>query len=219
MFQDIRPVKAPPKPIIKKITKLQKARIAFLSLFDLPIHKKLKQKISQIPKKTLVTSTIILAIITISVGCYLLIPRAPKISSNTKGITTKPTLLKGTPKYSTVLPVGKNVNDLGGWTRVSPPSSDPVFAYTDKIGNLSVIVSQQPLPANFKSDTDKQVEQLAQGFNANAKISVGSTVVYIGTSAKGPQSVFFSKNGLLILIKSSEVISNDEWAKYISSLQ
>lgn len=120
--------------------------------------------------------------------------------------------------YQTILPSGKTITDLGGWQRVSPPESDPVYAYTDTIKGVSVSVSQQPLPDSFKDDADTQVTDLAKKFNATAQIDSDGVIVYIGTSAKGPQSVIFTKNDLLILIKSQQKISDTDWANYIASL-
>jgi hypothetical protein len=220
VFQDVMPVKKRLKPTVKKATRIQKVKIALLSLLKFPLYKNAKNKFANIPKKTRIIGFAIIAIAIISsVSYYLLTTHPTKIADNTQKTNIKPGLVRGTPEYSTVLPAGKNIIDLGGWTRVSPPSSDPVFAYTDKINNMPIIVSQQPLPASFKSDTAQQVKQLAQASNADEKITVGSITVYIGTSAKGPQSVFFSKNNLLILIKSNDQIENDQWAKYINSLQ
>lgn len=121
-------------------------------------------------------------------------------------------------EYQTLLPNGKSITELGGWKRVSPSESEPVFAYTDKIGETSINVSQQPLPKSFIGDTDNQVEELAKKFNATSKIDAGNVKVFVGSSTKGPQSAIFTKNSLLILIKSHEKIDDASWAKYIKSL-
>lgn len=131
----------------------------------------------------------------------------------------QPTLTRGTPKYSTALPAGKTIQQLGGWARVSPPGRSPVYAYVDKVGDVRVDVSEQPLPANFKNNTDDQIAQLAQNFSANDKVMAGDTAVYIGTSAEGPQSVILTKKKLLILIKSTSFITNEQWISYVNSLQ
>lgn len=123
-----------------------------------------------------------------------------------------------TPSYKTVAPAGKSIEDLGGWQRVSPANSDPVFAYTDKIGDVSINVSQQPLPESFKKNTDTQVAELAKKYSATTKLDVGETKAFIGTSAKGPQSVIFSEKQLLILIKSQKNIDSKAWIQYITSL-
>lgn len=122
------------------------------------------------------------------------------------------------PEYATILPEGKPIKELGGWTRISPPENDPVFAYSDTITDVPVSVSQQPLPQSFRGDTDTQVADLAKKFNATTKIDAGGIAVYIGTSSKGPQSVILTKNDLLILIKSQKKIDNKAWAKYVTSL-
>jgi cytoskeletal protein RodZ len=124
-----------------------------------------------------------------------------------------------TPEYKTVLPQGKDIKALGGWRRVSPITSTPVFAYVDKIGAVPINVSQQPLPESFKSDTDSKVSELATTYNATSNFTVGSTKVHIGTSAKGPQSVIFTSKQLLILIKSQKTIDTKAWTDYIATLQ
>lgn len=146
----------------------------------------------------------------------------PDSSGNTvdsSGLITNGDLSTGTPEFDTILPSGRTIEDLGGWTRVSPPDRDPVFAFADTLGNNRLIISQQPLPESFLSDPDVQVAEMAKAFSANNTITVGETLAYIGTSAKGPQSVIFTKNGLLLLIKSSIEMSDEDWANYIRSLQ
>ncbi len=123
------------------------------------------------------------------------------------------------PQYATLLPQETSIASLGGWKRVSPPEKDPVFAYTDQVEETAISVSQQPLPGSFKSDIDGNVAQLAKSYSATDSITVNSTKVYIGTSVKGPQSLIFAKNGVLVLIKSEKKIENTAWTQYIASLQ
>ena len=123
------------------------------------------------------------------------------------------------PDYKTALPSGTSIEKLGGWERVSPPDKDPVFAFTDKIGEVSITVSEQPLPSSFKSDTNGKVAELAKAYSATTILDAKGTKVYIGTSAKGPQSTIFTKNELLILIKSQAKINDDAWITYINSLK
>lgn len=121
-------------------------------------------------------------------------------------------------EYQTVLPENKSISELGGWKRISPEKSDPVFAFSDKIGDVPISVSEQPLPASFKTNIDDQIAELAKKFNATTKIDASGTKVYIGTSAKGPQSAILTKNGLLILIKSENKVDEKAWAQYVKSL-
>lgn len=122
------------------------------------------------------------------------------------------------PTYETVLPKDKSVRELGGWKRVSPPEKEPVFAYADTIDGIPITVSQQPLPQNFTANTDSQVAELAQKFNATNKLEAEGMTIYVGTSSKGPQSVIFTKNKLLILIKSDKKVSDTSWIAYAKSL-
>jgi len=121
------------------------------------------------------------------------------------------------PQFATVLPNGKSIDDLGGWIRISPTTSDPVFAYNDKIDGVAVNVSEQPLPKSFEANPDAQVAEITKG-GAYNEINGGNTKAYIGTSSQGPQSVVFSKKNLLILIKSQQKIDTKSWSKYIESL-
>lgn len=123
------------------------------------------------------------------------------------------------PKYQTVLPKDDSIEGLGGWERVSPPSAAPVYAYTDAIRGVAISVSQQPLPEAFKKDTDAHLSELAKSYNATDKMNADGTTVYIGISAKGPQSALFVKNSLLILIKSQSKIDDKQWITYIDSLE
>lgn len=121
------------------------------------------------------------------------------------------------PEYKTIIPNGKSISQLGGWKRVSPPEGEPVFAYDDTINTVPVSVSQQPLPKSLQGN-NSEVAELAKKFNANTVLEAGDTDVYVGLSAKGPQSVIFAKNDLLVLIKSREKIDDAYWIEYVKSL-
>jgi len=162
-------------------------------------------------KKTLVIASVIIVMIVGLLVTWLLVNQK---SDNTDGTNT----ISIQPEYQTALPSGKSIEELGGWSRISPPKTDPVYAYSDKIGPVGISVSEQLLPDAFKNDLDNQVAELAKKFNATTQIDASGTKAYIGTSAKGPQSAIFSQDGLLILIKSQENVSTANWIKYIQSL-
>lgn len=122
------------------------------------------------------------------------------------------------PSYDIVLPQRTPVDELGGWKRVSPSGSDPVFAYDDTIEDIDISVSQQPLPASFAENTAASVKQLAESYSATTVIEAGGTEAYIGRSARGPQSVIFAKDNTLVLIKSQKTISQEDWIRYINNL-
>ena len=122
------------------------------------------------------------------------------------------------PSFQTILPSNQSITSLGGWHRVTPPGDDPVFAYSDTIDTVSISVSEQPLPDTFKRNIPNAVADLAKQYNATVKLKSDDTAVYVGTSAKGPQSAILTKHNLLILIKSKSQIDNTSWTDYISSL-
>jgi len=119
--------------------------------------------------------------------------------------------------FQTIIPTGKTIKELGGWERISPLNTAPVYAYADKIDGVTISVSQQPLP--FTDDIDGQVSKLATAYSATNVLSANDTKVYIGTSAKGPQSAIFSKRNLLVLIKSQDNIEDKAWISYVDSLR
>lgn len=123
------------------------------------------------------------------------------------------------PTFKAILPVNTSIEDLGGWQKLTPPNSDPFFVYIDEIDSILVNVSQQSLPSGFSSDLDAKVSEVAKGYNATGTLDANGTKAYIGNSAKGPQSVIFSKNGLLILIVSQQKIQDESWISYINSLK
>jgi len=163
-----------------------------------------------ISKKVIIIASIAVVAIAVPVTAGIVISR----QNDTANIAAE----KGErPAFATILPKGKSIDDLSGWSRVSPTTSDPVFAYNDKIAGVSVNISEQPLPKAFEGNPDAQVAELTKG-GAYNEITAGNVKAYVGTSAQGPQSVVFSKNNLLILIKSKQKIDNEDWSKYIESL-
>lgn len=122
-------------------------------------------------------------------------------------------------EYQTVLPAGKSITDLGGWRRVSPPDGDPVYAFTDTLEGVSISVSEQPLPESSRGNASSSLADIAKNLNATTKLDGGDTEIYIGNNSQGPQSVVFTKNYLLILIKSQNKISDTAWIQYINTLR
>jgi hypothetical protein len=197
--------------------KVIEIRVAVPSWDRLPFYKKAVSLLAHIPLSNRTKGIIIAGLAVLVFYTYNL--TIHQKSSSAPSVLASPHLERGTPPYPTVLPAGKKIEELGGWTRISPPDRNPVYTYTDKVDNIMINVSEQPLPKSLKTNTAEQIEQLANSFNATGKITVGGTVVHIGTSENGPQSVIFNKNDLLILIKSSARLDNNQWAEYINSLR
>lgn len=162
----------------------------------------------RLKKRTIIIGSVIVALI-IGALITIIITQTHKNSQ---------TIIQN-PGYATILPEGTSIIQLGGWVRVSPKGGDTAYAYADSIENVPISVSEQPLPESFKSNTSSKIAELAKSYNATPISSIGDTIIYIGTSAKGPQSVIFTKSNLLILIKSEKKIENAAWSTYAASLQ
>ena len=166
----------------------------------------------------------VLLILALLVACVVIgqtVSRPQSQTARTGNIQQNPLdmLKKGTPNYPTLVPSGKSIEKLGGWTRISPENRDPVFAYVDTIGGVAASVSQQPIPNDLKNDTDAKLRTIALASNATRTIDAGGIKVYLGASSEGPQSAIFIKDQLLILIKATATVDDDDWKSYIDSLR
>lgn len=120
------------------------------------------------------------------------------------------------PTFDTLLPSGKREETTSGKLGYDPERK--VASFTDNIGTTTITVSQQPLPDQFKINTDEEVKKLAEGFSANDVINESNPKAYLGTDVSGAQTVIFHKNNLLVFILSSKSIEKDLWAEYITKL-
>jgi hypothetical protein len=168
-------------------------------------------------KKFLIILALVALIVIVTVIVIHSQPTATQGTGVTSGTTTA--LPKGTPNFQTILPAGKSITKLGGWTRISPLDKNSAYVYSDTVSDIAVDVSEQPLPANFKSDPSGQLAKLAQGFDATQKVAVGATTYYIATALGGQQSIILSKSDLLVLIKTAGRVSVNDLTAYINSLQ
>ncbi len=114
------------------------------------------------------------------------------------------------------LPDG-NEYEVDGQVRFDPEKQ--VVNFVDSIGGVDITISQQPIPEDFKEDTDAKVKKLAEGFSATKTIATANPTAYIGTSAKGPQTVIFAKKDLLVFMQSSKKIDDVDWASYVTNLK
>lgn len=193
--------------------------IHFGALPKLPSKSRIMARINQLfSTKRAVVMTCVVIVILISSVVAATSMHKQNVAKKAAVATTNTNKILENLEYQTVLPDGKSIDALGGWKRVSPPDSTAVYAYTDAIDGIAISVVQQPLPPSFKNDVDGQVSNLAKKSDGYSEFNAGSTKFYLGTSAKGPQSVILTKNGLLIIIKSQNKIDPVSWTKYIKSL-
>ena len=123
------------------------------------------------------------------------------------------------PEFAVVLPQGKVIADFGGWAKVSPAGAPATYAYKDSIGTATLLVSEQLLPENFKTNTSAEVQKMAIGFNANQAVKTEKVEFFIGSNTDGEQSVITYTKTLLIFLKSSSKITKERWQTYIENLK
>ncbi|MFO0920538.1 MAG: hypothetical protein U0451_02595 [Candidatus Saccharimonadales bacterium] len=121
-----------------------------------------------------------------------------------------------TPDFATLVPKGKDIQELGGFARVSPENSAAAYAYRDSMNEIPIIVTQQKKPESLSDQL--KIENLAKAYNATKQVQVDGTVIYLGKSEKGPQSAIFVKDDLLVLIKAEQEITDIYWVEYIGNL-
>ena len=185
--------------------------------------KKAFAKLKRLLKKKKIRTILIVFIIAII--CLIALIKINPFSNTEKTKEENPTLITEqdktaeVPFFETLIPAGKSIEQLGGWTRISPKDKNAVFAFTDSIDNNRIVVGQQPLPEDFKENTEEQLESLAKTYKSSEKVTVNGTTIHIASSAKGPQAVIFVKNGILVNIRSSVTLTQDKWIDYVNSLQ
>lgn len=174
-------------------------------------------------QRRLRTQLVIVIVIIIGLGLWLKPHIFPaKHSSITSSVSSTTTsLAKGTPEFKTFLPEGDTINDYGGWTRVSPSSSEPVYAYTATLYGTAIIVSQQKLPDDFANDVKGKIQELQsdQGYTTQHTVDVNGTTVYVGISKDNYQSSIFESQGTMVLITSYRLINDTSMGGYVQSLQ
>lgn len=116
-------------------------------------------------------------------------------------------------EFTPVLPAQESIDSIDGTFATSPNQSE-IFTYQDTIDGVKISVSQQLLTSD---DKITEVANIAKSYNAANTLDTKETA-YIGSSTKGPQTVIFSRNELLIFIQSDGVISDSDWVSYIDSL-
>ncbi len=122
-----------------------------------------------------------------------------------------------TPSYKPFLPGGEVANTNSQAYKYT--AEKQLVGYTDKIGQNEILVTQQPLPEEFKDNPDGRVEIFAKNANYNELLQITGGRAHLGTSEKGPQFVVFHKNGLMIFLRSDKKLLNADWTNYINGLK
>lgn len=213
-----------PKPVVKTVltapetSQASKEIVVSLSVPKIRLPKLSLRRLHMPKRRAAMLGAMVVGVIIFGAS-FALYPSSQPEKAKSKSDVASGSIKGESPKFSTLLPEGKKIDDLGGWARVSPPDAVPVFAYLDSVDGVAIRVSQQELPKDLRTSTYAKIEEVAKQFSANERVTADDLTAYVGTSIKGPQSVVFAKNNLLILIKSDSKISNDAWGTYINNLR
>lgn len=150
--------------------------------------------------------------------CFMLVASFTHVAKNSES-TKKPEVQGKTvaakPDFNTLKPTTSD-NQA---TETKYDATKKVASYNDVLKDVPITVSQQPLPAKFVKDPTGEIANLAKEINANDKISTSDATAYAGISIKGPQTVVFTKNDLLVFILADKKIDQLAWADYIEKMQ
>lgn len=164
-------------------------------------------------KKKLIIVFAVLSIPVLFIGLGLLVGNHQPSTSEGKPKVAGEVAVK--PDFTTLKPTTTENQATG----IKYDTTKKVASYNDVLDGIAITVSQQPMPSKFVGDPTGEVEKLAKQINANDKISTSTLTAFAGISIKGPQTVLFAKNDLLIFIFADKKIDTLKWIDYIDSMQ
>jgi len=92
------------------------------------------------------------------------------------------------------------------------------YSYEDKLDNVEIIVSEQPIPSNFSS-AKVALLSIAKSINAATLLVTKSSTGYLATdTVSNQQTVVYTLDNLLIFIQSPFTHPTSAWIGYLNSL-
>lgn len=123
-----------------------------------------------------------------------------------------------TPDFDILTPDGTSVDSLGGCVASPPDNENPYYVFLDTVQGINIQVTEQILPAEFATDTEQKLADLAENYNRTITAG-GNTTVRLGASSNGDQFLIFAKSNLLVIIKAAGTLNDTQWIEYIDSLK
>jgi len=192
----------------------------------LPDTKKIKdrslKKLSKLTKKQKRIGIVAVSLLVVLCGFKVLTVNKKGQSSNEQGVlgsNNSKIPINVTPEFAVLKPNNKRIEDLGGFARTSPQGAAAAYTYIDTIGGTRVKLTQQQLPQAFKEKPVTELEKLAKNFNASKLIQIDDIAAYIGKSEKGPQTLIFTKDDLLVFAVADNELEEVQWVQYVSGLK
>lgn len=93
-----------------------------------------------------------------------------------------------------------------------------VLGYVAEFNGANLTISQQPAPPDFKTNPAKLMS-VAESFKATTSLSTQKGMAYIATDEKTKAQVaLFATDDVLVFIRSTKSLDEDEWKMYINQL-
>ncbi len=197
--------------------------IAKVSAKKIRIGAKLLIKKYFASKKALIATPIILVLVVGVVGLGNVIGNrkgnvsSQAVQSATDSQTPK-IPLNQKPEFAVLVPKNKKIEDMGGFAKVSPANSAAAYAFIDQVKGVNIKVTQQKLPDTIKANPITELEKLAKNFNATKQLELDGNSVYSGKSAKGAQTLIFTKDDVLVFIAAESTVAEVDWVQYLTNL-
>ncbi len=123
------------------------------------------------------------------------------------------------PTFQPLAPVDSTNNGIHGTPQVAYDGKRNTYSFTDTLAGQAIVVSQQPIPATYKTAVDA-VSKIAVSLKASQTLATSSGAAFIANDAKSnAQTIVFSKNNLLVFVQSPFAHTSDQWQAYINGLQ
>lgn len=216
---EIRRPKRRPRPQQKQYADTPENRLAsqvkaLLAKAKLPHAVLQKMPISATSRWGNVATLCALGLIVVFGAVSLVAISGKSSSTNNQTVLSDTT---ATPEFKMIFPEGVQTNIDNNY--VSFNSDKNIASYTDKIGAITVTVSQQPLPARFNNNLETELDREAKKAGAIEIIVPSNPITYVGTAANGVQTAVFYKHDLLIYVRAANKVDNLDWTDYVRSLR
>jgi hypothetical protein len=96
-----------------------------------------------------------------------------------------------------------------------------VLSYPDKIGTTQIVISQQPLPAVFKTDPSKLLAFLDQNVPNRSSVAVPTGTAYMSV-LEPDNTVQFSvyiTDSALVFLRAQKPLPKQNWETYFAGLK
>ena len=178
-------------------------------------------------KKGTVQATIVVVLVIGSLaGGQLFLAQKHSITQQTKTVaakqttsapSTKPTVVKQ-PLFKPFVPITKPQLAITTAGVSAFDSNRNSYSFIDTFQDQAILVSQQPIPNKFKTDSEA-LTQIAQQVGAKEGVITNNGQAYMGTDSKsGQQTLVYVQKGILIFVQSPFSHSALKWQPYLESL-